>query len=298
VKRLFVNKYSFTLKDYKDFDKENRTVFLLKDQSCDDLLEHFVKRILNILKENTHFPIIRLADGEYQFLLGTNELNLRKPKIKLAFHMLKQFYDKLFNKKFEAKSRTYSSGRYNVKKSKSDIISKYSTSLQNISEKGIVAIYTIVKPGFYSEQYLPRLELFFEENKIYVNRENYVPFYFVYILLTNKRYKAIYENKNIHVITSFDKNRKVKIEKTLKSYNVNVITWTNISKHNSLNDVIDVNRLNENIDVVFVGGGLGKVNIFNQLVDFPALIIDAGYIIETWENPKLRVERNYCKTHD
>jgi hypothetical protein len=49
---------------------------------------------------------------------------------------------------------------------------------------------------------------------------------------------------------------------------------------------------------VFVGGGLGKVNIFNQLVDFPALIIDAGYIIETWENPKLRVERNYCKTHD
>ena len=298
MKRLFINKYPFKLNDYKKFDKENRKLFLIENQNCDDMLEFFFKRILNIIKEKTHFPIIRLADGEFQFLLGTNELNFRKPKIKLVYHMFKQYYEKLFQKRFEAKSRTYTSGRYDINKSKSDIIKKYSISLQNISEKGILAIYTIIKPGFYSEQYLPKLEQFFQKSNIEINTKNYIPFYFVYIILTNKKYISLYENKNIHLITSYDESRKSKIENTLKSYNIKKITWTRISRDNSLNDIIDINKLNSNIDIIFIGGGLGKVNIFNQLNDFPALIIDAGYIFETWQNPILTTERNYCQSHD
>ena len=298
MKRLFINKYPFKLNDYKKFDNENRKVFLIEDQNCDDMLELFFKRILNIIKEKKHFPIIRLADGEYQFLLGTNELNFRKSKIKLVYHIFKQYYEKLFNKRFEAKSRTYTSGRYDIIKSKIDIIKKYSISLQKTSKKGILAIYTIIKPGFYTEQYLPKLELFFKKNKININIENYVPFYFVYILLTNKSYKSVYENKNVHLITSFDQTSKTKIEKTLKSFNVKEITWTRISEDNSLYDLIETKKINKNVDVVFVGGGLGKVNIFNQLDNFPALIIDAGYIFETWKEPILVKERNYCKTHD
>jgi len=298
LKRIFINKRPFKLNDYQKFDKQNRKVFLIEDQNCDDMLELFFKRILNVIKEKKHFPIIRLADGEYQFLLGSNELNFRKPKIKLVYHIFKQYYEKLFNKRFEAKSRTYTSGRYDIKKSKIDIIKKYSISLQNISKKGILAIYTIIKPGFYSEQYLPKLEQFFQKNKININIENYVPFYFVYILLTNKKYKSIYENKNVHLITSFDQTSKTKIEKTLKSFNVKEITWTRISEDNSLYDFINLKKINKNVDVVFVGGGLGKANIFNQLDNFPALIIDAGYIFETWKEPILVKERNYCKTHD
>lgn len=298
MKRLFINKYPFKLNDYKKFDNENRKVFLIEDQNCDDMLELFFKRILNIIKEKKHFPIIRLADGEYQFLLGTNELNFRKSKIKLVYHIFKQYYEKLFNKRFEAKSRTYTSGRYDIIKSKIDIIKKYSISLQKTSKKGILAIYTIIKPGFYTEQYLPKLEQFFQKNKININIENYIPFYFVYILLTNKRYKAIYENKNVHLITSFNETRKTKIEKTLKSFNVKKITWTRISEDNSLYDLIETKKINKNVDVIFVGGGLGKVNIFNQLDNFPALIIDAGYIFETWKEPILVNERNYCRSND
>lgn len=298
MKRLFINNYSFKLKDYKRFDKEKRKVFLLKNQNCDRMLELFFKKILYIINENKHFPIIRLADGEYQFLLGTNEFNLRKPKIKLIYHICKQYFEKILNKRFEAKSRTYTSGRYDVKKSRNDIIKKYSACLQNISQKGILAIYTIIKPDFYTEQYLPRLERFFEKNNIKISYDNYVPFYFVYILLTNKRYSSIYKNKHIHLVTSFDKIKKIKIEKVLKSYGVKKITWTKISEDNSLNDNIDIDKLENNIDIIFVGGGLGKVNIFNQLDNFPSLIIDAGYIFETWKEPKLVRERNYCEVHN
>lgn len=295
--KIFKNKYPFSLNDYNNFDSENRQIFLLEDKDCNILLDNFYRRILKIIKSNEYFPIIRLADGEFQFLLGTNELNFRKPIIKLAYHLLKQYYQTLFNKKFEAKSRTYTSGRYNINEIKSDIIHKYSIALKEISKNGILAIYTIIKPGFYSEQYLPKLELFFKKNNIYISDVNYIPFYFVYILLTNKKFIRFYQNKNIHLITSFNNDRKTKIENTLRSYKVNEITWTKISKDNSLNDKIDIKKIATNVDIIFIGGGLGKVNIFNQMKNFPSLIIDAGYIFETWENPKLASERDYCKIH-
>lgn len=296
--KIFKNKYPFSLNDYSNFDSENREIFLLEDKDCNILLNNFYKRILKIIKSNEYFPIIRLADGEFQFLLGTNELNFRKPFVNLIFHLLKQYYEKLLNKKFEAKSRTYTSGRYNINEIKSDIIYKYSIALKEISKNGILAIYTIIKPGFYSEQYLPKLELFFKKNNICISKTNYIPFYFVYILLTNKKFISFYNNKNVHLITSFNNDRKIKIESTLKSYKVKEITWTKISKDNSLNDKIDIKKIATNVDIIFVGGGLGKVNIFNQLKNFPSLIIDAGYIFETWQNHNLVKERDYCKTHD
>ena len=296
--KIFKNKYRFSLKDYRNFDVEDRKVFLLQNEDCNSLLNDFYSKVLKVIDKKIHFPIIRLADGEFQFLLGTNELNFRKPFVKLIYHMLKQYYEKFFSKNFEAKSRTYTSGRYNINEIKPAIIHKYSIALKQISRKGIIAIYTIIKPGFYSEQYLPKLESFLLKNNINLSETNYIPFYFVYILLTNKRFRKFYTGKNIHLITSYNDERKIKIEKSLKSYKVGDISWTKISPDNSLNDKIDKNKINNNTDIIFVGGGLGKVNIFNQLNNFPCLIIDAGYIFETWQNPKLVVERDYCKTHD
>ena len=82
--------------------------------------------------------------------------------------------------------------------------------------------------------------------------------------MTNKRYKAVYENKNVHLITSFDLTSKTKIEKTLKSFNVKEITWTRISEDNSLYDLIDAKKINENVDVVFVGGGSRESKYFQS----------------------------------
>jgi hypothetical protein len=47
-----------------------------------------------------------------------------------------------------------------------------------------------------------------------------------------------------------------------------------------------------------VGAGVGKVNIFNQLKGFPAVVVDAGYIFEIWQNPRLAEERDYCEVHN
>jgi len=291
-----LTKYEFKLKDYKKFDSEGRKVYLFEDNNCDDLLDAFYKKIDNLIGRKEHFPIIRIADGEFQFLLGKNEFNLRKPLHLLVKNLAGELYRKLFRIKFEARSRTYTSGVYSHS-DRHSVKNQYSECLKHISEKGILALYTIIKPGFYTEQYLPHLFSFFDKHNINLNENNYIPFYFIYIVLTNNKYSKIYIDKNVHLITSFDDGRKSKIERTLKSLGVKSITWTNISRDRSLFDTVNANDIDQNVDIIFVGAGIGKVNIFNQLKSVKTLIIDAGYIFETWQEPELKKERDYCAIH-
>ena len=292
---LFIHS-NFTLKDYKNYDAESRKVLLFEDSDCDTLLEKFYSDVIKAIDKKKHFPIIRIADGELQFLLGKNEFNVRKPILVLLRNLLGELLRKLSGKNFEARSRTYTSGVYS-RSERAQVRASYAECFKHVAKSGILALYTIIKPGFYTEQYLPKLFDFFKTNGILLDSSNYIPFYFVYIILTNKRYSKIYQNKSVHLITSFNNARKRSIEKSLFSQGVRSISWTNISKDKSLFDVIDIDSIDKSADLVFVGAGVGKVNIFNQLKKFSAVVIDAGYIFEIWQNPELEAERDYCRAN-
>ena len=289
-------KKKFTLEDYELFDAEDRYVYLVKDQDCNVLLNDFYNLLIKYKKNKEHLSVIRIADGEFQFLLGKDEINFRKPFFLLLKNLLGELYRNILGSKFEARSRTYTSGRYD-KSNFYDAKIKYKDCLSYISKNGILAIYTIVKPNFYTEQYIPKLLSFFEENNINIDEKNYFPFYFVYIVLTNKRFQNIYNGANVHLITSYNENRKTKIESSLFSKGVESVSWTLISRDKSLFDKIDVSNIDKNVDIIFIGAGVGKVNIFNQLKNYPCLILDAGYIFEIWQDPNLRLERDYCEKH-
>jgi len=290
-------KCDFSLRDYNRFDSEKREVYLFEDQNCDTLLNDFYTRLLKVIEKRQHFPVVRLADGEYQFLLEKNEFNLRKPIKVLLRNLVGELVRKIFKQKFEARSKTYTSGVYDA----SDLVhikSQYSKCLKHVSANGVLALYTVIKPDFYTEQYLPKLWGFFEEQSIKLNSGNYIPFYFIYIILTNKKYSEIYHGRHVHLITSFDESRKRKINKSLISLGVKRITWTKLSRDKSLFDTLDVDAIPSDVDIVFVGAGVGKVNIFNQLYSLSVPIIDAGYIFETWQESHLAHERDYCVPHE
>ena len=290
-------KCDFSLRDYNRFDSEKREVYLFEEENCDILLNNFYIRLLKVIEKKQHFPVLRLADGEYQFLLGKNEFNLRKPIKLLLRNLGGELVRKLFKQKFEARSRTYTSGVYD-QSDLAHVKSQYSKCLKHISANGVLAIYTIIKPDFYTEHYLPKLWDFFNEQDIKLDSKNYIPFYFIYILLTNPKYSEIYHGRNIHLITSFDESRKRKINKSLLSLGVKRVTWTKLSRDKSLFDILDVDAIPSDVDIVFVGAGVGKVNIFNQLHSLSVPIIDAGYIFETWQESNLAFERDYCAPHE
>lgn len=289
-------KRPFSLKDYSGFDSEGRSVYLCDDTECEVLLETFFSQLIERLGRGSHFPVLRIADGEFQFLLGKSDFNRRKPIFLLIKNLIGSVVRRVAGHRFEARSRTYTSGVY----SKDDLDSveeKYAECLSHVATYGFVCLYTIIKPGFYTEHYLPRFFKFLDRNGIELDATNYMPFYFIYIILTNDRYSSLYMGRKVHLVTSFNSERQKSIENSLVSLGVSSISWTHISRDRSLFDRICVEDIERDTDIVFVGAGLGKVNIFNQLKGFPALIIDAGYIFEIWQNRELAIERDYCSPH-
>ena len=287
----------FKLKDYEKFDAENRRVLLFEGQDPEALLDGFYGTLREAIGNKRHLPVIRIADGEFQFLLGKNEINRRKPMLLLLRNILGELMRTLRRKKFEARSRTYTSGVYNNKE-RAHASSEYSKCLRHVGGHGVLALYTITKPDFYTEQYLPKFWTFLSDHEINLNEQNYVPFYFIYIVLTNEKYSELYHGMHLHLITSFDKSRMKKINTSLIARGASKITWTKLSRDKSLFDKIDVSAIPSTVDLIFVGGGIGKVNIFNQLQNMSVPIIDAGYVFETWETPELIYERDYCMPHN
>lgn len=284
-----------SLSDYRRYDRQDRSVYVFSDENLDKVLEKLYNRLIDAMDKKKNLPILRIADGEYQFLLGKNEFNLRKPIFELIKNMLRQFQLLIMRKDFKAFSRTYSSGYYGLKDKEigRDI---YKKCLRNVSKEGIIAAYFIIKPNFYTEQYFHKFLNFLNLSGADLNENNYLPFYFVYILLTNRKYSSIYSERHIHLVTNFTENKRVNIENSLYSLGVKKISWSYISREKSLHDYLALTDEMYESDIIFVGAGIGKPNIFNQLKDVGRPVVDAGYIFEVWQDPKLALERDYCST--
>ena len=69
------------------------------------------------------------------------------------------------------------------------------------------------------------------------------------------------------------------------------VFWEPISKNRSLFDKIDVSKYENNIDIVYLGAGIGKFNILTQLSKLSVPVIDSGFVFEVWSDPASKKER-------
>jgi hypothetical protein len=58
-------------------------------------------------------------------------------------------------------------------------------------------------------------------------------------------------------------------------------------------DKIDVNKITQPVDVVFIAAGIGSLNIISQLESLNTVCIDAGIAIESMAYPDLKKQRPF-----
>ena len=102
--------------------------------------------------------------------------------------------------------------------------------------------------------------------------------------------------KNICIITSADDKKITNIKKTFyERFKPKTIDLINISQSRSLYDSIEPNDILHVADIIFIGAGMGKVNIIKQLINlYKVPIIDVGYMIEVWANSRTESVRPYA----
>ena len=270
---------------YKYSQSETANVLSFTKLKSEDWFKEFVNVIETKLGKE-YFPVMRMSDGEYTFLLGqqfpykqgyTISQYVRKLLIVLR--------NKLFKKKhFQAATLPgVSSGRYNlqeINKQQDKIIEQ----IKFIAKYGVLALHLTYPLKPFQEHFHLPLKQWFDKNNIKLTKNNYYPFYFVYALLRGEQKQKILKDKNVLVLHSANGEKRDKIKLSLKNEGVNDILWHEISVSRSMYDKINLIPDYFNVDIAFIGAGVGKFNIIAQLAPLNIPCIDAGFVFEVWAN--------------
>ena len=261
--------------------------------------EDFVARIKLSISERQHFPVLRISDGELEFLFGRLWLNQREGILSKITNFLIFLRDKLlYQRGLNAYSvGIYRSGKYNYNEIR-ELRPLFFEAISTILDSGSVAFHLNYQLKPFHDQYFPKLDSFLQSLNKDIDTKNSIPFYFVYALFASDRAQEIFSGKHICLVHSASPKVRDAIEENLlRTLNVANVSWLPISKERSFYDVLELENMAD-WDAVFVGGGIGKPNLFYQLSKFSGPIIDVGFFFEVWRDPENRFKRVYCATDD
>jgi len=150
----------------------------------------------------------------------------------------------------------------------------------------------------FQEGFFPALKRWLTSNGIQLTRENYVPFYFVYALLTGPERHRVLSGKRVLVIHSATGPKQDAIKSSLIREGAKEVVWHTISTDRSLYDVVPVDRFVGAVDLCVFGAGIGKPAILGQLEPLGVPCIDAGYVMEVWADPSVAQSRIFTQPDD
>lgn len=279
-----------------DFDKHSQPVTInvlsFENITSDDLFKEFVDVIVSKLSKE-YFPVMRMSDGEYTFLLGHHYPYMQgftlKQYLKKVLIILR---NRIFIKNnFQAATLPgVSSGDYKLH----EIIAQKEKIVQQIkfiAQKGVLALHLTYSSKPFQEHFHLPLKQWFNENNIELTRNNYYPFYFVYALLRGKQKQKILKDRMVLVLHSANGEKQDQIKTSLRNEGVKDIIWHEISASRSMFDTIALKPEYFNADIAFIGAGVGKFNIIAQLAPLNIPCIDVGFVFEVWANEENKWKR-------
>lgn len=260
-------------------------------KSFTDLVEMSIGR--------SFLPVLRLADGEFLFLFGFQppsfRLGMRYP-LALARWICAKYRPRheLVAGGSHARRPLYASGRYSLEEVRR-IRDVYARVVSLVSQRGCVAADLSFCAVPFQEQFFPAFKKWISNNHIILTTRNYLPFYFVYALLTGPERGRILRGRRILVIHSAVGEKQESIRSRLLHEGAADVLWQSISAERSLEDMIPVEQFVGRIDLCVFGAGIGKAAILEQLEPLGVPCIDAGYVMEVWADPAVAASRIFTQ---
>jgi len=240
------------------------------------------------------YPVVRLSDGEFNFLLedqwpGPWWPMLEKMK-KIAGVMKRRL--------------SYSVAFSNASYSGENRVSR--TLAKSLRRKAIESLFLIGKHGrlaphlsltlkpFQADYVLPFLALLstYGSNKVF---RSMIPFYFVYPLLLSQHGDFLFLGQRVLLVHSAEGEKRSNIVRSVEERGAASIDWLTIPNTETFDAKLELSGYIGKIDVVFFGLGVFKLVIINQFACVGVPVIDAGYVFEVWNDPDLGVTRPFCK---
>lgn len=244
-------------------------------------------------------PVCRMSDGEYLFRFGwqphlSTEPAWRRVGAKARHALLSLRPQRGFHAGHRGR---YQSARYTLDEQREGL-AKFDSAARHLTKNGVLALHLSHEEHSFQERFYPSVASWLRELDLPLNTDNYVPFYFVYALLTGPARHAILSDRTVLVINGSTGEKRERIIAGLLREGARAVHWEPISPARSLFDKIDVSAWRGKVDLALIGAGVGKVNILPQLEQLEVPCVDAGYVFEVWADPQSSRERFYCTPDD
>jgi hypothetical protein len=247
----------------------------------------FINRIQTSIGKE-YLPIYRMADGEFIFCVEW------RPELPRGISGFAEKISWKIKGKVKQSFKRFVPGRKTVwgenysRMNHDELMVHYVRCLKTVSEHGILALHFTRSAGKFSEEYFEPMCNWFETNNIEITPDNYTSFYFVYALLCGPDSKVLIRNRRLLLVTSADDSKRTRIREYLMSLGAKTVQFLRISINRALLDKINLDGIKEPVDLAFVAGGIGSVNILDQIKPLNTVCIDIGICMEIFADPSKR----------
>jgi len=281
-KRMFAPEFNLCSKKIGDF-----YFYPPKGKSSKNWYLDFEKRIKYQIKKKQYFPVFRMSDGEFIFLLSRRFGHLKGiNKLIAIFQHIKRslFY----------RSQFYSSGRkgYCETYSPFDLTTlrkQFLKDVKKISRMGMIC--PNYSPDDLTNFYQKDILNLLNKNKIILTDRNYFGYYFISIFFLGKNLNTVFLNKKILFITSNMNVRNRNLKKNLIKFGAKKVDFYYTSLNRPMKDMIDLKKITTKPDIVFVAAGVGSSHILVQLKKLKCLCVDCGYMVDALSDIALAKKR-------
>lgn len=268
---------------------------------CERWFEDFVDRAIAAI-DRRFFPVCRMSDGEFGFLFGPR---YRWPRpgqgvsayVRNAAHYANELLALRRRGVRALTMKGVSSGAYSLSE-RTALRERAREGYALVARHGVVAIHLEFSDHPFNERYYRPLATWLRGLGTPLTLDNYAPFSFVYGLLRGPRRRELFAGRNVLAIHGATGDKRNAIIEALCREGAADVRWLPLSDARSFLDRLPTAELQRPNQVVLVGAGLGKPNIFAQLGPTNTLCIDAGYCFEVWADPRRQWYRAYLTPDD
>jgi hypothetical protein len=258
------------------------------------MFDSFAHRVVGALGRE-FLPVYRMADGEFQFLVGevdpypgggwTEPARLRAKAGRALRRWSRRRAPTVWGESYAAEEHATA-------------LELLTAAVADVAREGIIGAYFMARTDRWGEGYLPAMWKWFAEQGITLDADNYVPFYSVYALLAGPRRVELLRGRHVLVVTHLTEARQAAIARGLEREGAASVQFLPISAGRSLFDTVDVGSVQRPVDVALVAAGIGTAAVLRQLAPLKVPAIDCGIAMECFIDPQRRWERPYLIATD
>lgn len=256
----------------------------------------FAARIFAALDARTFLPVYRMCDGEFLFALKGS------PEDRAPWHTLppRRLLRRVARRLAGRAGHRSGSAEYGYESYSPEQVheadDRFVESIRFVAQKGILAL--CFQNTQLSQPFVAAMSDWFDARGIPLHRQNFYHFYSVYVLIHGPDRARLLSNRRVLVITGLTDAKRTGIDTGLRAAGAKSVQFLPISRSKAMLDRVDLTGIENPVDLVLVGAGVGSANVLAQLEPLGTVCLDVGFGLSTLADPDVRWNRPYCVPDD